>query len=319
MKYSIGISNFLEEISSLSYSIVFLYLFIYTDHWKALSLLAILHLNEYVFLFLLWLLLFFFSQLFVTPPQTPILPFFISFSWGWSWSLPPIQCHRLPFIVLQAHCLSDLISWICLSVPLYNHKGFDLGHTWISSGFPYFLQFQSEFGNKEFMIWATVSSWSCFCWLFRASPSLAAKQYNQSDFSVDHLVMSMCKIFSCVIGKECLLWSVRSLGKTLLAFALFHFVLQGQIGLLLQVFLYLPLLHPSPLWWKGYLFWVLVLGLIGLHRTIQLHLQHYWLVHRLGLLWYWMACLGNEQRSFCHFWDCTQVLHFGLFYWLHFF
>ena len=25
------------------------------------------------------------------------------------------------------------------------------------------------------MIWATVSSWSCFCWLYRASPSLAAK------------------------------------------------------------------------------------------------------------------------------------------------
>ena len=25
------------------------------------------------------------------------------------------------------------------------------------------------------MVWATVSSWSCFCWLYRASPSLAAK------------------------------------------------------------------------------------------------------------------------------------------------
>ena len=25
------------------------------------------------------------------------------------------------------------------------------------------------------MIWSTVSSWSCFCWLYRASPSLAAK------------------------------------------------------------------------------------------------------------------------------------------------
>ena len=25
-----------------------------------------------------------------------------------------------------------------------------------------------------------------------------------------------------------------------------------------------------------------------------------------------MVCLGNEQRSFCHLWDCTQVLHFGL-------
>ena len=44
-----------------------------------------------------------------------------------------------------------------------------------SSGFPYFLQFKSELGNKEFMVWATVSSWSCFCWLYRASPSLAAK------------------------------------------------------------------------------------------------------------------------------------------------
>ena len=25
------------------------------------------------------------------------------------------------------------------------------------------------------MTWATVSSWSCFCWLYRATPSLAAK------------------------------------------------------------------------------------------------------------------------------------------------
>ena len=47
--------------------------------------------------------------------------------------------------------------------------------TGMGRGFPYFLQLKSEFGNKEFMIWATVSSWSCFCWLYRASPSLAAK------------------------------------------------------------------------------------------------------------------------------------------------
>ena len=38
---------------------------------------------------------------------------------------------------------------------------------------PYFTYF--TFGNKEFMIWATVGSQSCFCWLYRASPSLAAK------------------------------------------------------------------------------------------------------------------------------------------------
>ena len=74
----------------------------------------------------------------------------------------------------SSHTLSDLIPWISLSLPLYNCKGFDLGHTSRPSGFPYFLQFKSEFGNKEFMIWVTVSSRSCFCWLYRASPSLAA-------------------------------------------------------------------------------------------------------------------------------------------------
>ena len=58
-----------------------------------------------------------------------------------------------------------------------------LGHNWATemnwterlSGFPYFLQFKSEFCNKEFMICARVSFWFCFCWLYRASSSLAAK------------------------------------------------------------------------------------------------------------------------------------------------
>ena len=65
-------------------------------------------------------------------------------------------------------------------------------------------------------------------------------------------------------------------------------------------------------------FGVLVLeSLVGLHRTIQLKLlQHYWSGHRLGFLWYWMVFLGNEERSFCHFWDCIQVpwTTFPLFY-----
>ena len=53
------------------------------------------------------------------------------FSSRWSWSLSPVQCHKPPFIVLQVLCLSDLILWIYLSLPLYNPKGFDLGHTWM--------------------------------------------------------------------------------------------------------------------------------------------------------------------------------------------
>ena len=73
------------------------------------------------------------------------------------------------------------------------------------------------------------------------------KEYNQSDFGIDHLMMSMCRVFSCVVGRGCLLWPVHSLGKTLLAFALLHSVLQGQICLLLQVFLDFLLLHSSPL------------------------------------------------------------------------
>ena len=137
--------------------------------------------------------------------------------------------------------------------------------------------------------------------------------------------MSVCRVFFCVVGRGCLLWPVCSLGKTLLSLALLHSVLKGYICLLFWVSLDFLLLHSSSLQWKRYLFLVLVLeGLVGLHRAVQLQLlQRYSLGHRLGLLWYWMVCLGNEQRSFCHFWDCTQVLYIGLFCWiwwlLHFF
>ena len=55
----------------------------------------------------------------------------------------------------------------------------------------------------------------------------------------------MCSVFSCVVGRGCLLRPVRSLGKALLAFALLHSVLQGQICLSLQMFLDFLLLHSS--------------------------------------------------------------------------
>ena len=43
------------------------------------------------------------------------------------------------------------------------------------------------------------------------------KEYNQSDIGVDHLVMSMCRVFSCVIARGCLLWPVLSLDKTFIS------------------------------------------------------------------------------------------------------
>ena len=50
---------------------------------------------------------------------------------GWSWSLSPIQCHEPPSIAHQALYLSDLGPYIYFSLPLYNRKGFDLGHNWM--------------------------------------------------------------------------------------------------------------------------------------------------------------------------------------------
>ena len=111
--------------------------------------------------------------------------------------------------------------------------------------------------------------------------------------------MSMCRVFSCVLGRGCLLWLVHSLGKTILAFTVLHSVLQGKICQLLQVFLDFLLLHSSSIM-KGHLFWMLVLkGLVGLHKTIQLQLlQSYWSGHRLGLPWYeWFALQMNRDYS----------------------
>ena len=66
---------------------------------------------------------------------------------------------------------------------------------------------------------------------------------------------------------------MHSLGKTLLAFALLHFVLQDQSCLLLQVSLDFLLLHPSPRDEKDislFFFFLLVLeGLVGLQRLFD--------------------------------------------------
>ena len=243
------------------------------------------------------------------------------------------------------------------------------------------------------MIWATVSSQSCFCWLYRASPSFTAK-------NIINLILVLtiwwcpCADSSLVLVEEgicydqCVLLaklylplpcftdfsggsdskasaynagdqasipgSGRSPGEgnanPLLFFSWislrqrnlvgyspgsrkesdmpeqFHspffscFILnsKAKFACYSRCFLTSFFCIPVPYNEKDILFWVLVLkGLIGLHRTVQLQLlQHYWSGNRLGLPWYWMVCLGNEQRSFCHFWVCIEVLHFKLFCWL---
>ena len=110
--------------------------------------------------------------------------------------------------------------------------------------------------------------------------------------------MSMYRVFSCVVGRGCLLWPVCSLGTTLLAFAQLHSVLQGQICVLLLVILDFHFCILVPYNENDIFFGCFLKALVGLHRTVQLQLlQYYWSWHRLGLPWYWKVCLGNRDHT----------------------
>ena len=96
MKYSLGISDFFKD---KSFSLIFLIIvfssisFIIQLRLSYLSLISsgILHSDGYIFLFLCCLQLLFFCHLLVRSPKTNILPFCISFSWGWSLSLASVH------------------------------------------------------------------------------------------------------------------------------------------------------------------------------------------------------------------------------------
>ena len=87
--------------------------------------------------------------------------------------------------------------------------------------FPTF-RFESEFGNKVFTTWATISSQSYFCWLHRASPSLAAK-------NIINLILVLtiwwcpCVESSLVLLEEGVCYDQCVLLAKLLAFALLLF------------------------------------------------------------------------------------------------
>ena len=126
------------------------------------------------------------------------------------------------------------------------------------------------------MIWATVSSQSWFCWLYRASPSLAAKNIINL-ISVLTIWRCPCVVFSCVVGRGCLLWPVCSLGKICLPLPCFIFYFKAKFACysryLLTCCFCIPVLYDE----RDIFGSVLVLeGLVGLHRTIQLQLlQHF--------------------------------------------
>ena len=127
------------------------------------------------------------------------------------------------------------------------------------------------------MIWATVSSWSCFCWLYRASPSLAAKNIINL---ISVLTISWCP---CV---ESLLFCWKRVFAMTSVFSWQNSVSIRPASLctprpnlpVIPGITWLPTsAFQSPIM-KRTSFGVLVLeGLVGLRGTIQLQLlQHYY-------------------------------------------
>ena len=198
MKCPLGISNFLEEISSLSHYIVSVYFFALITGWLSyLSLLffGTLHSNGYSFPFLLWIFLSSFHSYLSGLLSQPFYLFaFLLLGDGFdhaSCTMSWTSVHS------SSVCLSDLIPWIYWSLPLHNHKGFDLGHTWMAY---WFSLFSSILNFAVRISWSEPQSVPCLvfadCIVLH---HLCCKEYNQSDFSIDHLVMSTCRVISCVV------------------------------------------------------------------------------------------------------------------------
>ena len=134
--------------------------------------------------------------------------------------------------------------------------------------FPTFFNLSLNFAISA--SWSELQSAPGLIFAYRVFHLWLQRLYNQSDFSIDHLVMSMYRVISCVIRKGFLLWAACSLDKTLLAFALLHFVLQGQTCCYSRYLLTSYFCIPVPYDEKD-IFFVLVLeGLVGPHRIIQL-------------------------------------------------
>ena len=111
MKCSLGVSNFLEEISSLSHSVVFLYFFALITE-EGLSFLAILWNSAFNWVYLSFSPLLFASLLFTAICKASSdnhFAFLHFFFLGMVLILSPIQCHEPLSIVHQALCLLSLV------------------------------------------------------------------------------------------------------------------------------------------------------------------------------------------------------------------
>ena len=130
MKCSLGISNFLEEISSLSHYIIFLYFFaLITEEGFLISSCYSLKLCIQMLISFLFSFAFCFSSFHSKASPDSHFAFLHFFSMGMV--LIPVSC------TMSQTSIHSSSGTLCIrsspfnyfSLPLYNHKKFDLGHT----------------------------------------------------------------------------------------------------------------------------------------------------------------------------------------------
>ena len=146
------------------------------------------------------------------------------------------------------------------------------------------------------MIWATVSSRSYLYWLYTASPSSATK-------NIINLI-SVLTIWWCPCEKSSLpllkkfAWTSAFSWQSSVSLCPAPFCTPRANLSVTSGISWLPNLHSNPLWWKWYLCFAVS---SQRSRSSQDHSTSASLAsevgHRLELLWYWMACIGNGPRS----------------------
>ena len=131
MKCSLGISNFLEEISRSLCFPLFLCIALITEEGLLISPCYSLELCIQMSIFFLFSFAYCFSSLSAIFKASSNNHFAFLHFFFLGMVLIIASCIMLWTSVHSFYtlCLSNLIPWIYLSFPLYNHKGFDLGHT----------------------------------------------------------------------------------------------------------------------------------------------------------------------------------------------
>ena len=152
-----------------------------------------------------------------------------------------------------------------------------------------FLQGGDDLSHSQLQVLfiLTVYSFSIFSY----------KEYNQSDFSTDHLVMSMCKVISSIVEKE-FAWTSAFFWQSSVSLCPSSFCTPRANLSVTSGISWLPNLHSNPLWWKWYLCFAVSSKRSRSSQDHSTSASSASVVgHRLELLWYWMACIGNEPRS----------------------